>query len=102
MLSDDLLLKVLKLYFRTRVVTRPEVGLMTGSTVGRIAGLCHRNNIQQWPPVPLAVKLKRTCCFLMTLPDDTTPKLCCRPVAPGNTLLCDEHLGKTWTPKSVL
>lgn len=95
--DDPRMVALLKVYQTSRVVTRPEVGVMTGKTVGFIAGICHRNNIP-WPEVPPEIKPLRSCCFLVTDSRAIKPKLCCNPVCEESTFLCSDHIGKTWDP----
>lgn len=106
MLSDSMTVAILRLYQKTGLVTRVEVGHMIGAGVGRIAGLCNRNQIKPWPDVSQEVKEKRTCCFLTTLPTATVPRLCGQPTHAQNGFLCETHeelinQGNTWSPGRI-
>ena len=97
MLSDELTVKILRIYQASRVVTRIEVGTMFDASRGRIAGLCKRSGIS-WPDVSAEIKRQRTCCFLVTGVDVPNPKFCCKPTSTADGFLCEGHVGKVWSP----
>ena len=101
MADDPALVELLKFYKEKATVTRPEVGILTGKSVGTIAGVCHRNGIVPWPKdIPPEVIRDRPCQFpilrngeryvcglLRSLGEDSDP------------LCCSDHSGLTWNPK---
>lgn len=101
MVSDEHTIALLRFFFRLRILTRPEVGKMVGATVGRIAGLCRRHGIEPWPEIPPKLKEIRRCCFPLTLPSATKPRLCDKEHSPTCTFLCTEHEHVEWDPKKA-
>jgi hypothetical protein len=88
--------KFLLIYKQTALVTRPEVGLMIGKSVGSIAATCRDNDISGWPDVSAEVKQLRTCCFLVTPLDAVNPRLCSKPKASPDEFRCEEHVGAVY------
>ena len=92
MLEKDAIVKVLLIYKQTKLVTRPEVGLMLGKSVGTIAGICRDYDITGWPDVSPEVRQLRKCCFLLTPVDAVIPRLCPNPKASPDEFRCVEHV----------
>jgi hypothetical protein len=96
MTEEDAIAKLLLIYKQTKLVTRPEVGLMIGKSVGSIAGICHRKSIVGWPDVTPEFKQLRTCCFLVSPLSKVIPSLCGNKIdktADPDGFVCTEHTG---------
>jgi len=63
MADDSKLVELLRFYKKKATVTRPEVGILTGKSVGQIAGICNRAAITGWPKIEPEVVRDRSCQF---------------------------------------
>ena len=97
MTEEDAIAKVLLIYKQTKLVTRPEVGMMLGKTVGTIAGICHRKKITEWPDVTPEVKQLRKCCFLVSPLQAINPRLCSNPKVSLDEFRCESHVSAVYS-----
>ena len=96
--DNPLVVELLKEYKDEALLTRTEVGRITGMTRGQIAGICNRNGIRPWLPVPKEVHRRRCCCFPLGHPGEPDFHLCDKPLITAHPFLCEEHEGEVWVP----
>jgi hypothetical protein len=99
MAEDPRLVELLKFYREKATVTRPEVGILTGKSVGQIAGVCNRAGITGWPKINPESFADRRCQFPVLR--NGQRHICgkMRPLnAETDSLCCTEHQGEVWDP----
>jgi hypothetical protein len=94
MADNTELIELLKFYKKLKTIKRPEVGILTGKTVGQIAGVCHKNGIRPWPDISDEVIAQRCCQFPVIR--NGQRHVCGK--ATVDSLRCVEHQNTLWNP----
>lgn len=102
MADNPALVALLKEMAAEASITRPEVGVLVGKTVGQMAGIHNRNvkTIGTWPTINAERRKNRRCQFPLGMPGTNDFHLCGCERARDDSLRCKTHKGKTWTPPS--
>jgi hypothetical protein len=99
MADDDALVELLKFYKQKATVTRPEVGVLTGKSVGQIAGVCNRAGIKDWPKLDPNDAVERPCQFpVIRHGERYVCGLMRSHGVDADPLRCGEHRHRVWDP----
>ena len=103
MADDARLVELLKFYKKKTTVTRPEVGVLTGKTVGAIAGICNRADITGWPKIDPDSMIDRPCQFPILKNGERQVCGLFRSVdVDADPLRCSDHREHIWDPEKEL
>jgi len=96
--DNPVVVQLLREYAFEASITRPEVGMILGQTVGQMAGIHNRNTrvIGTWPILDPKRKSNRRCQFPLGTPGSEDFHLCGDVRADDDLLLCKKHRGMKW------
>lgn len=103
MTDNPHIVALLKEFASEASITRPEVGILVGLSVGQVAGIHNRHTqkIGMWPKLDPTRRANRRCQFPIGMPGTKDFRTCGEMRAQGDSLCCPVHKGMEWTPPNT-